>query len=362
MSEHVLAAVEPDSQAAQSYCRVEPIGDEDAERWDTYVQSRADAAAYHRYGWRRVIRSVFGRETYYLAARGADGELCGVLPLVRLKGFVVGDVLLSLPYFTYGGVVGTHAAARTGLVQAACDLGKRLGVDHIELRQRSNVCPGLPVRTDKVSLLLDLPASGAELSKALPGKLRSQIKRPQREGVNVVAGGEELLEEFYRVFAINMRDLGTPVYPQSFFAAVLREFRSQTRVFVARHAQGPVAAGLVLGHGPTLEIPWASSLRRFNGLGVNMLLYWSVLEYACGAGYRRFDFGRSSVDSGTFRFKRQWGAQPEQLHWHYWLRAGGAPPVLNASNPRFKLAVSAWQRLPLSVANRIGPMLARNLP
>ncbi|HWG29791.1 MAG TPA: FemAB family XrtA/PEP-CTERM system-associated protein [Steroidobacteraceae bacterium] len=362
MSGSLLAAAEPHSQVEQRHCKVEPIGDEDAGLWDAYVQSRPEAAAYHRYGWRKVIRGVFDRETYYLGARGAHGELCGVLPLVRLKGLVVGDVLVSLPYFTYGGVVASHAAAQSGLVQAACDLGKRLGVDHIELRHRSNACPALPARTDKVSLLLDLPASAAELNKALPAKLRSQIKRPQREGVSAVNGGEELLEEFYRVFAVNMRDLGTPVYPRSFFAAVLREFPSETRVFVVRHAQGPVAAGLVLGHGSALEIPWASSLRNFNALGVNMLLYWSVLEYACGAGYRRFDFGRSTVDSGTFRFKRQWGAQPEQLHWHYWLRGGGAPPVLNSSNPKFKLAVSAWQRLPLSVANRIGPMLARNLP
>jgi len=362
VNESLLVAVEPGSQVTGAQCRIEPVGDQDARHWDSYVQSRPEAAAYHRYGWRRVIRSVFGRETYYLGARAADGALCGVLPLVRLRGLVVGDALLSMPYFTYGGVLASHTDTRTALVQGACDLGSRLGVDHVELRHRSNLCPGLPVRTDKVSMLLDLPSSAAELSKALPAKLRSQIKRPQREGVSVASGGEELLEEFYRVFAINMRDLGTPVYPRSFFGAVLREFPSQTRIFVVRHAQGPAAAGLVLGHGATLEIPWASSLRRFNALGVNMLLYWSVLEYACAAGYRRFDFGRSTLDSGTFRFKRQWGAQPEQLHWHYWLRGGGAPPVLNSSNPRFKLAVSAWQRLPLSVANRIGPMLARNLP
>jgi len=159
-----------------------------------------------------------------------------------------------------------------------------------------------------------------------------------------------------------MRDLGTPVYPRSLFAAALSEFPQETRIFVVRHAGGPAAAGFVLGNRGTLEIPWASSLRRFNALGVNMLLYWAVLEYACAAGYRRFDFGRSTVDSGTYRFKRQWGAQPEQLHWHYWMRDGGAPPVLNHSNPKFKLAVSAWQRLPLSVANRIGPLVARNLP
>lgn len=211
-------------------------------------------------------------------------------------------------------------------------------------------------------MVLELPDSPDALKQALPAKVRSQIKRPQREGASAVSGREELLEDFYTVFATNMRDLGTPVYARTFFAAVLREFPAESRIFVVRHGADPVAAGLVLGHGRTLEIPWASSLRRANALSVNMLLYWSVLEYACMHGYRHFDFGRSTVDSGTFRFKRQWGAQPRQLYWHYWVRDGGQPPVLNHSNPKFRAAVTAWQRLPLFIANRVGPLLSRNLP
>jgi FemAB-related protein (PEP-CTERM system-associated) len=206
-----------------------------------------------------------------------------------------------------------------------------------------------------------LPESAETLHRQLPSKLRSQIKRPLREGAACVSGGRELLDEFYRVFARNMRDLGTPVYPKRFFSAILEQF-PHARLLVVRLANAPVASGMVIGHRDTLEIPWASSLRSANALGVNMLLYWEALSCACAQGYRRFDFGRSTPDSGTYRFKRQWGAQPLQLYWHYWLRNRTEPPRLNPSNPRYRLAVSAWQHLPLPLANVLGPLIVRYLP
>jgi FemAB-related protein (PEP-CTERM system-associated) len=369
MSDAASAVRRSDIGIVGQRCSFELVDDSHAERWDEFVRTRPDATGYHRYAWRNIIRGVFRRETFYLAAlasgqAGSAGRaaILGVLPMVRLKSFVVGDLLLSLPYFTYGGVLAVEPAIRDGLVRAACELARCLGVSHLELRHSSNLCPDLPVRTDKVSMVLELPDSPDTLNGLLPGKVRTQIKRPKREGVSVVNGAEELIDEFYTVFSTNMRDLGTPVYPRAFFAAVLREFPTDSRLFVVRHQNVPVAAGLVLGHGANMEIPWASSLRRANALGVNMLLYWTVLEYACSRGYGRFDFGRSTLDSGTFRFKRQWGAKPEQLYWHYWLRDGGSPPVLNHSNPKYHAAVAAWQRLPLFIANRIGPLIARNLP
>ena len=142
----------------------------------------------------------------------------------------------------------------------------------------------------------------------------------------------------------------------------LQAFADRSRLFVVRHRGAPVAAAFVIGYRGRLEIPWASSLREANSIGVNMLLYWNVLEYACRERYAMFDFGRSTVDAGTFKFKKQWGAQPHQLYWHYWIRGGGQPPVINPSNPKYRLAVAAWQRLPLPVANRLGPWLVRNLP
>lgn len=341
--------------------KVECVGDSAALEWDSFVAGTDGAAAYHLYGWRRLITDVFRKESHYLVARD-DGRIRGVLPLVRLKSLLFGDFLVSVPYLAYGGVVAETPAVRRKLLLAAFDLSARLGVSHMELRHINAETADLPARTDKITMMLDLPDSPENLWKQLGGKLRAQIKRPQKEGAVCVSGGHELLSEFYAVFSENMRDLGTPVYPRKFFSRILDLMSTQARIFVVRWNARPVATGFVIGHKGTLEIPWASSLRRANSIGVNMLLYWAILEYACQADYRTFDFGRCTVGSGPHRFKKQWGASPRQLYWHYWLRDGRELPRLNHSNPRYGAAIALWQRLPLAVANRLGPLLIGNLP
>jgi serine/alanine adding enzyme len=341
--------------------RVTAVDDAWAPRWNAYAATAPDASIYHRYEWRALIASAFGHEGVYLAAEDESGRVRGVLPLIRLRSALFGDFLVSMPYFNYGGVLADAEPVARALLEQAASHGKALSVSHLELRHIAQIADW-PVRTDKITMERRLPGSADELSKQLGSKLRSQIKRPVREGAVGVNGGAELLDEFYAVFARNMRDLGTPVYARRFFAEILARFPEAARVFIVRLKGKAVAAGFTLGSGERLEIPWASSLREANAVGVNMLLYWNVLEYACAAGYKVFDFGRSTVDSGTYRFKQQWGAEPRQLYWHYWLRDGGEPPMMNPHNPKYRLAVAVWQRLPLAVANRLGPLVVRNLP
>jgi serine/alanine adding enzyme len=341
--------------------RIEQVGDDAAAEWDAFVQNAPAASFYHRYAWRGVIQRVFARDTFYFAAR-EGARICGVLPVTRLKSPFFGHFVVSMPYLSYGGAVGETPEIERSLVQQASDLAEDLGASHLEMRHRAAKLDDMPVRTDKVTMLLDLPASAEALWQAQGSKIRSQVKRPQKEGAVCAHGGAELLDEFYGVFAENMRDLGTPVYPRRFFAEILDAFAGATRIFVIRLDGAAVAAGFVIGNAGVMEIPWASSLRRANAVGVNMLLYWSILEYACQQGYATFDFGRCTIDAGTYRFKKQWGAKPQQLYWHYWMRDGREPPKLNHSNPKFEAAVAAWRRLPLAVANRLGPLLIRNLP
>jgi hypothetical protein len=123
-----------------------------------------------------------------------------------------------------------------------------------------------------------------------------------------------------------------------------------------------VAAAFLIGYGGRLEIPWASTIRDVNHLSINMLLYWEVLKYAIQHQYRIFDFGRSSRDSGTYFFKRQWGAHPQPLYWHYWLRGDRKLPALNPQNPKYALAINIWKHLPLFIANRLGPSVVKYLP
>ena len=170
------------------------------------------------------------------------------------------------------------------------------------------------------------------------------------------------MDDFYAVFSRNMRDLGTPVYGKQFFRNILDAFPAQCRLMIVHLNNRPVAAGFLIGHRSTLEIPWASTLRDVNHLGMNMLLYWAVLKFGVKQDYSQFDFGRSSRDSGTFRFKQQWGACPRQLYWHYWLNNNEELPALNPDNPKYALAINLWRRLPLSVTEWLGPSIVKNLP
>ena len=211
-------------------------------------------------------------------------------------------------------------------------------------------------------MVLELPESIDALGKSIGSKRRSQVRRPQRENPEIHVGGAELVPLFYQVFARNMRDLGTPVYARSFYERMCAAFPGETKIVAITVGGQPAAAAFLIGYRDQLEIPWASTVRDFNRISINMLLYWEVLRYAIESGYARFDFGRSTVDAGTYKFKRQWGAEPQQLHWHYWLAEGGEPPKMNPDNPKYAMAIKAWQKLPVPVANLIGPRLVRNLP
>jgi len=336
--------------------------DVDRGDWDAFVKSAAEAESYHPYDWRKVFEEVYGHNCIYLIARADKSEVIGILPLVQLKSRLFGNFLVSIPCFNYCGTLAKTAAIRTELVSAAWCVAEKLGASHVELRHRAGLKVDLPYRDDKVSMQLSLPESDEQLWKGFSSKLRAQIRRPSKEGAICEEGGVELLGEFYSVFSRNMRDLGTPVFPKELFLEMCENFPDTTRLFVVRLDGKPCAAGITYGFRERLEIPSASALREFNRFSVNMLLYWTVLQYAIREGYRTFDFGRSTVDAGTYRFKKQWGAKPEQLHWHYCLRPGEAMPSLSPQNPKYKLATKIWQRLPVSVANFLGPRIVRNLP
>ena len=334
----------------------------DEAEWDAYVEGHPRATGYHLIAWRRVIERVFGHQTVYLTARDEDGRIRGVLPLVFLSSRLFGRFLVSLPFVNYGGLLTDDTRFQEELLVKAIEQARKLGADHIELRHQdvSGLC--WPQKQHKVSMRLELPAEFDALWKKFPGKLRSQIHRAEKEGMIFRLGGEDVLKDFYAVFSRNMRDLGTPVYGSVFFAEILRAFPAKSRIGVVYLNKEPIAAGFLYGFRRLLEIPWASSDRRYNRLAPNMLLYRSVLEYACREGFRVFDFGRSTPDSGTCRFKEQWGARPVQLSWHYWLSNAGPLPDLTPSNAKFRWAISLWQRLPLMVSRCFGPAIVRYIP
>ena len=316
---------------------------------------------YHQTAWSEIVKKVFNHDTYYFYAIDNKDKVCGLLPVVNLSSFIFGKFLVSVPYFNYGGVVADNNQIKSLLINCAIEKAKELDADHIELRETIKL-DNLSVREDKVNMILDLPESLDILGAQIGSKKRSQVKRPQKEGVVSLSGGFELLDKFYDVFSENMRDLGTPVYSKLFFKEILECFPDSTQIVLLNKDDNPISAAFLIGFKDTLEIPWASTLKKYNSFSPNMLLYWEVLSYAINNKYKKFDFGRSSIDSGTYRFKKQWGAKPMQLYWHYWMKDGGDIPQLNPNNPKYKLVINMWKRLPLLVANFIGPRIVKNLP
>lgn len=333
---------------------------QDAE-WNDYVDVHPAATLYHRSEWRHVIGRCFGHPHYYLLSRRTSGAISGVLPLIRLKSPWFGDFLVSMPYFNYGGALGDSQECENVLIERANSLADELGVSHVEYRddiERQD----MPCRMDKVNMILDLPGTPDALWDALGAKLRAQIKRASRERPTVRRGGQDCLDDFYHIFSRNMRDLGTPVYSKEFFRSILSGFSRYSAIMVVSINGKPVSGAFLMKHGRMLEIPWASTIADFNHTAVNMLLYWEVLKYAIESGCDRFDFGRSSIESGTYRFKQQWGARPRQMYWNYWMRCGGEPPRINPSNPKYRSAIALWRRLPLPIANLLGPHVVKYIP
>lgn len=330
-----------------------------AAAWDALVDAHPRATLYHTWRWSEFASSIFGFELHRLAEVDTAGRLTGVLPLVEQRSRPFGRRLVSLPFFNYGGPLADSADTELSLIRKAGALARCRGVPTLELRD-SAPRTGFATRTDKVTLELALPDSADDLGKALGSKLRSQVRRADRESPQVAFGGSDLVDEFYPVFAATMRDLGTPVYPRRFFTEMLARLGADCTVVIVRLHGRPAAAALLTHFRDRTEIPWAASLHELRATSVNMRLYWECLVHAIGRGSRVFDFGRSTVDAGTYRFKLQWGSQPRQLYWIYPLAAADAPAA--GQGRLLARAQAAWSRLPLPVANALGPWISPGLP
>jgi len=335
---------------------------DDRARWNGFVERHPHASVYHRWEWGELFRDVYRtRWRPLIALRGA--RVCGVLPLVRLSSVPFGTQLVSLPYFGHGGAIADDDESYRALFDAARALLPSEGAARVELRHAHPVpAEGMATRADKVLMQLALPDDPEALLKALGPKHRADIRRPEKEGLTAHLGGEELIPEYHAAYSSVMRDLGSPGHSARLFREALRRMPDRCWVAVVRYQGRPVGGGFLAGMGDTLEIPCAGSLHEFTRLRGNMLLYWTILSEAIRRGYKTFSFGRSSLDSGTYAFKKNWGAAPVPLAYHYLLAAGQALPELKPDNPKFARVIAAWQRLPVPVARVVGPQVVRWIP
>ncbi len=286
--------------------------------WDDYVLRHPHGIAYQLFAFREAIENAFGFKCIYLMAMNKN-RVQGVLPLVHVHMPGVKGSLVSLPYCDVGGILADCAPIYTRLLRHALSLAKEMGISKVAVRSLlpfAGIDPNLTRHPGKVRLVLSLPDNSEQLLAGFKAKVRSQIKKPLRDGLTFQLGGRELCRPFFGIFAENMRDLGSPVHSFDWIYQVMKSFGNRAHIGLVRLPDGtPAAAGILLCHPARVSIPWASSLRRCNALNPNMLLYWHFLKFSTNAGYPVFDFGRSTPREGTFRFKSQWGAMPEPLHW-----------------------------------------------
>lgn len=319
--------------------------------------------AAHQHAWWRALAGGFRQPGFLFVAKADGGTCIGMLPLMLIKGPIFGRFLVSMPYINTGGVWARDQSVASSLLDSACALADRLDVRYLELRHEIPVSHKRlsATRTEKVHMRLVLPPSDEQLDASFKSKLRSQIRKAATFRHTIQWGGIELLEDFYDIFSINMRDLGTPVFSQQLFAKILLEFADQAELCIVRGDKGPAAAALLIHTNGVTEVPSASSLRRENHTGANMWMYRQLLKRAIDRKSHTFDFGRSSVASGTYKFKAQWGAQPHPAVWQYYVRKGSADAMRPNQSSNRRL-IRIWQRLPVRLTRWIGPAIVRGIP
>lgn len=324
--------------------------------WDAFVMTQPAGTYAHRLGFGRVLAEVLQYKPHYLALR-RGGEIQGVLPLFLVPRGLRGRALVSLPCSDWGGVVCRDEESEVILLKAAVQLAQEVRADFLEIRSRHHLPVGPPADLVKVNLRLRL-ATPSEIWCRMRAETRNQVRKAERGGLRFEVRGAEAIPEFFKVWSTNMRDLGTPAYPKYFFGRLLAELTGDSGVFLVRHGSRAIGGGIfTVSHGE-MTVPFASSLRSEFHRCPNNLLYWGAIQEACKRGLTRFSFGRSSRGSGTYWFKKAWGAEEEQLYNQVVAITGhGRPP--DPSALFFRLAIMVWKRIPVPVANILGPLLAR---
>ena len=330
-------------------------------KWTEFVKTHGDCANHHQWEWKDIIESNFHWQSLYLMAEDKQ-KIVGILPLFVQNSWLLGKWVSSMPLLQGGGIIADNQEAAELLLREAFSVTDRSGAKYLELRGTSGNAPRLTPRTDKVRAVLHISTDTPGMLRNLDPKVRTSIRKAEKSGFTIEFGGMELLDNFYSVFCENMRDLGTPVYERRFFQSILTRFPHESFIAIVRLQETPVACCFLLGFRHTIESVWAASVRKYLPLKPNVFLHWNAFSFAAQRGYTVFDFGRSTKGSGVHQYKMQWGSEEIPLDWTYWSPKNKQVTGLDRHNPKLQFAVNAWRRLPLPIANRIGPVLVRHLP
>jgi len=338
--------------------QVRALTDPDTAAWDTFVEQCPDATFFHRAGWKHVLEGVFGHDTHYLLAED-NGQIAGVLPLAELRSRLFGHHLVSTPFCVYGGVAASSDNAREALIEHACTLARELNVEDLELRNVTPSQAGWPTKDLYARFRKPISADHDENLRAIPRKQRAMV----RKGIDAGLNGEIVADtgRLYRIYAESVRNLGTPVFSKRYLQVLQEVFGEHCEIMMIQHG-GQDIAGVMSFYFRDQVLPYYGGSRpAARAVKGNDFMYWNLMRHAADRGARLFDYGRSKTGTGPYSFKKNWGFEPEPLHYAYYLVNAAEVPKLDPTNPKYQRLIKAWQRLPLPVANAVGPLLARNL-
>jgi FemAB-related protein (PEP-CTERM system-associated) len=344
---------------AAASVHVRLASDSDTVRWDAFVQACPEATFFHRFGWRTIMEEVFGHRTYFLLAERGE-SLIGVLPLAYVRSWMFGKALVSLPFCVYGGVAATDPHAAAALTSYAEALAQSLGVQHLELRHVRPRNPGWPSQDLYVTFRKEILPEVEANMLAIPRKQRAMVRKGAKNGL--LSHIDPTPQRLYELYADNVHRHGTPSLPRRYFQSLQRVFGRECEVLTVTDARGAPLSSVLSFYFRDEVLPYyAGDHVRARDLAANDFKYWELMRRACERGCRVFDYGRSKQGTGSFDFKKNWGFEPTPLHYEYRLLRRDTVPQNNPANPKYRAFIALWQRLPLSVANALGPYIVRNL-
>lgn len=333
--------------------------DRDVARWDEFVFSRPESNVFQRAGWGRVCERALRRPAHGLYVEDG-GEVAGVLPLIHINSPIFGNSLISTGFFVYGGPLAVSDEAHRALDAAAAKLARELGADSVEYRNQQPLRPGWPSKTEAYATFKRAIDPDPEINlMAIKRKQRAVVRKALERDLEIEFGRD--VETLYRIMAQSYRNLGTPTFPKALYAGILEEFGEDADILLVRSG-GEVVSAVMSFYFRSEVLPYfGGGVPAARGLGANDLMYWRLMDSARERGYTTFDFGRSKVGSGSYAFKKNWGFEPQPLCYEFMLADGADLPDVSPNNPKYRMAVNAWKRLPLPVANVLGPHLVRHL-
>ena len=331
----------------------------DGSRWDAFVARCAEATFFHRSEWRDILERQFGHRCHYLMAE-RNGHVTGVLPLCEARSRLFGHALISLPFTPYGGPAADDAVSERQLIQGAVDLARSLAVEHLELRNTRPRCPGWPRQDRYVTFRKTLLNSVEDNLLAIPRKQRAMVRKGMKNGLT--ADIDPGVDRFFALYADNMHRHGVPLLPRSYFEALCAAFGGDCEMLIVNDRAGKPVSGVMSFYFRDEILPsYAGDSVDARGLAANDFKYWELMRRACERGVRVFDFGRSKRESGAFDFKRNWGFEAAPLAYEHCLLARQDVPQNNPASPKYRALTAVWRRLPLPLANRLGPIVVRKM-